>query len=150
NKSREPFSPGTVAEIELQAGLLERAEEDVRDVLLKAGRVAARIEVLLNEENMKRITGLLDSFERTSDRYGKLARDLGPTVKALPPLLQQTTQTVARAQITAESLAKLAEDTDRRVAVLDATAAAATRVARAVEDLDKDTLPRVNALLDEV
>src|SRR5215469_13896653 len=47
NKKREPFSGGTVPEIELQAGLLERAEEDVHDVLLQASRVASRVEVLL-------------------------------------------------------------------------------------------------------
>jgi hypothetical protein len=45
-------------------------------VLLKASRVASRLEELLNEQNTERITALLDSLRQTSDRYGKLARDL--------------------------------------------------------------------------
>ena len=146
-KSREPFSAATVPEIELQAGLLERAEEDVRDVLLKAGRVATRVEELLNEENTARIVALLDSFKRTSDRYGGLARELEPSLEALPGLLEQTKLTLTRAQATADNLARLAEDTDRR---LDTVTAAVTRVGQAVDDLDRDTLPRANTLLDEV
>jgi phospholipid/cholesterol/gamma-HCH transport system substrate-binding protein len=150
NRTRAPFSAGAVPEIELQAGLLERAEEDVRDVLLKAGRVASRVEELLNEQNTERIIALLESLRQTSERYGKLARDLDPSAKALPGMLEQATRTAERAQAAAGQLAKLAEDTDRKLAVLDSTAAAATRVGQAVEDLHRDTLPRVNALLDEV
>ena len=150
NKAREPFSSGTVPEIELQAGLFERAEEDVHDVLLKASRVASRVEVLLNEENTKRITALLDSLRQTSDRYGHLGRDLEPSAKALPALLQQAKLTVQRAQATADNVARLAADTDRKLAVLDNMAGAATRISRVLEDLDTDTLPRANVLLDEV
>ena len=149
-ESREAFATGTVPEIELQEGLLERAEEDVRDVLVKAGRVATRVEALLNEENTARIVALLDSFKRASDRYGGLARELEPSLKALPGLLEQATRTVTRAQATADNLARLAEDTDRRLVLLDTATAAVTRVGQAVEDLDRDSLPRVNTLLDEV
>ena len=150
NKTREPFSGGMVPEIELQAGLLERAEEDVRDVLLKASRVASRVEVLLNEQNTQRIIALLDSLRQTSDRYGNLARNLEPSAKALPALLRQATLTVERAQATADNVARLAEDTDHKLAVLDSMAGAATRVSRVLEDLNRDTLPRANMLLDEL
>jgi phospholipid/cholesterol/gamma-HCH transport system substrate-binding protein len=150
NRPPTPFSVGTVPEIELQAGLLERAEEDVRDVLRKAGGVASRVEELLSDQNTERIAALLDSVRQTSERFGSLARDLQPGAKALPALLQQATRTAERAQAAADHFATLAEDTDAKLAVLDSTAAAATRVGRAVEDLDRDTLPRLNVLLDEV
>ncbi|MBV8804198.1 MAG: MCE family protein [Sinobacteraceae bacterium] len=150
DKTHEPFSAGTIPEIELQAGLLERAETDIREVLLKAGRVASRVEVLLNEQNTQRVTALLNTLTQTSERYGTLARDLEPSAKALPILLQQSTRTVERAQATADSLARLAKDTDSKLAVLDSTGTAATRVGRAVEDLNRDTLPRLNVLLDEL
>jgi phospholipid/cholesterol/gamma-HCH transport system substrate-binding protein len=150
HKTHEPFVASAIPEIELQAGLFERAEEDVHDVLLKAGRVASRIEELLNEQTTARILALLDSMRQTSARYGNLARDLEPSAQALPALLQQATRTAERARAAADHVAELAEDTDRKLAVLDSMAAAATRVGQTAEDLDRDTLPRVNALLDEV
>src|SRR5262249_34160377 len=73
-----------------------------------------------------------------------------PSAKALPVLLQQATRVTERAQTTADNLAKLADDADRKLVLLDSAAAAATRVGQAAENLDRDTLPRVNALLDEV
>jgi phospholipid/cholesterol/gamma-HCH transport system substrate-binding protein len=151
-KSSEPLplSREKVAQMELQASMLERAETDIRDVLLKAARVADRLDELLNEQNQKRVMALVDSFERTSERYGELARNLEPSAKALPGLLQQATRTVEKAQRTVDSVAKLAEDTDRKLVVLDTVGAAAKQIGRAADDLHKDTLPRVNALIDQV
>ena len=147
---RLPLSAGTVARMELQASMFDRAETDVRDVILKVSGVAGRLEQLLSEENQKRVMALVDSIERTSERYGTLAHDLEPSAKALPGLLQQATQTVKKAQGAVDSVAKLAEDTDRKLVVLDTVAAAANQIGRAADDLHKDTLPRVNALIDEV
>jgi len=151
-KSSEPLplSSVKVAQMELQASVLERAEGDVRDVLLKAARVATRVEELLSEQNQKRLVALLDSFEQTAERYGTLAQHLEPSVQALPGLLQQATRTAQRAQGAVDSVAKLADDTDRKLIVLDTLGAAAQQVGRAAADLHKDTLPRVNALIDQV
>jgi phospholipid/cholesterol/gamma-HCH transport system substrate-binding protein len=151
-KSGEPLrlSTGTVAQMELQGSFLDRAGDDVRDVVLKVGRVATRLDELLNEQNQKRLMALVDSVEQTSARYGTLARDLEPSAKALPDLLQQATRTVERAQGAVDGVAKLVEDTDRKLVVLDSVAAAAQQVGRVANDLHKDTLPRVNALIDEV
>jgi len=151
-KSSEPLtlSREKVAQMELQASVLERAETDIRDVLLKAARVADRLDELLNEQNQKRVMALVDSIEHTSERYGTLARDLEPTAKALPGLLQKATRTVEKAQGAVDNVAKLADDVDRKLVVLDTVAAAAKQVGRVADDLHKDTLPRVNALVDQV
>ena len=110
-KSSEPLplSREKVAQMELQASMLERAETDIRDVLLKAARVADRLDELLNEQNQKRVMAMVDSFEQTSERYGELARNLEPSAKALPGLLQQTTRTVEKAQSAVDNVAKLAD-----------------------------------------
>jgi len=151
-KSSEPLplSREKVAQMELQASMLERAETDIRDVVLKAARVADRLDELLNEQNQKRVMALVDSFEQTSERYGELARNLEPSAKALPGLLQQTRRTVESAQTALDNVAKLAEDTDRKLVVLDTVGEAAKQIGRAADDLHKDTLPRVNALIDQV
>jgi phospholipid/cholesterol/gamma-HCH transport system substrate-binding protein len=151
-KSSEPLplSREKVAQMELQASVLERAETDIRNVLLKAARVADRLDELLNEQNQKRVMAVVDSIEHTSERYGTLARDLEPSAKALPGLLQKATRTVEKAQGAVDNMAKLADDVDRKLVVLDTVAAAAKQVGRVADDLHKDTLPRVNALVDQV
>jgi phospholipid/cholesterol/gamma-HCH transport system substrate-binding protein len=151
-KSSRPLPPsaGKVARMELQASMFERAEDDLRDVLVKVSGVATRVEQLLSEENQQRMLAMVDSIERTSEHYGVLARELEPSAKALPGLLQQTTQTVKKAQRTVDSVAQLADDADRKLVVLDTVAASAKQIGRAADDLHKDTLPRVNALIDEV
>jgi len=150
SSERLPLSDRNVARMELQASIFETAEDDIRDVLLKVSGVASRLEQLLSDENQKRVMALVDSIEQTSEHYGTLARDLEPSAKALPGLLQQATQTVKKAQGAVDSVAKLAEDTDRKLVVLDTMATTAKQIGRAADDLHKDTLPRVNALIDEV
>jgi phospholipid/cholesterol/gamma-HCH transport system substrate-binding protein len=93
---------------------------------------------------------LVDSIEHTSERYGTLARDLEPSAKALPGLLQKATRTVEKAQGAVDNVAKVADDVDRKLVVLDTVAAAAKQVGRVADDLHKDTLPRVNALVDQL
>jgi phospholipid/cholesterol/gamma-HCH transport system substrate-binding protein len=124
--------------------------DDVRDVLLKVARVADRVDELLSEQNQKRVMALVDSIEHTSERYGTLARDLEPGAKALPGLLQKATRTVEKAQGAMDNVTKLADDVDRKLVVLDSVAAVAQQVGRVANDLHKHTLPRVNALVDQV
>jgi phospholipid/cholesterol/gamma-HCH transport system substrate-binding protein len=149
SSERLQLSAATVPQMELQAGLLERAEDDVRDVLLKVGRVASRVEELLNDQNEKRLMALVDSVEQTSQRYGTLARDFEPSAKELPGLLREARRTAERAQGAVDGVAKLTADIDRKL-VLDTLAAAAKQIQRVADDLHQDSLPRVNALIDEV
>jgi len=145
-----PLSAGRVTRMELQASVFERAEDDLRDVLVKVSGVATRVEQLLSEENQQRMMALVDSLQRTSKEYGTLARGLEPSAAALPGLLQQATQTVKKAHGAVDSVANLADDLDSKLVVLDTVAASAKQIGRAADDLHKDTLPRVNALIDEV
>jgi phospholipid/cholesterol/gamma-HCH transport system substrate-binding protein len=146
---RLPLSSVKVAQMELQASMLESAETDIRDVVLKAARVADRLDELLNEQNQQRVMMLVDSFERTSERYGELARSLEPSAKALPGLLQQTKRTMESAQGAVENVARLAADADRKLVVLDTVGEAAKKIGRAADDFQNDSLPRVNALLGQ-
>jgi phospholipid/cholesterol/gamma-HCH transport system substrate-binding protein len=147
---RLPLSSVKVAQMELQASMLESAETDIRDVVLKAARVADRLDELLNEQNQQRVTMLLDSFERTSERYGELARSLEPSAKALPGLLQQTQRTMESAQGAVDNVARLAANTDRKLVVLDMVGEAARKIGRVADDFHTDTLPRVNALIGQL
>jgi len=139
-----------VPQLELRPGLLEVAEQNAGDVLLKADAVATRLQILLNDQNIQRFMTLVDSLEQTSTRYGDLARELVPTAKALPSLVQTTTLAVSQAKTAAAQLAQLSADADRRLGVLDTAEAAALQIGLAANDLHHDTLPRINAWLDQL
>jgi phospholipid/cholesterol/gamma-HCH transport system substrate-binding protein len=139
-----------VPQLELRAGLLEVAERNAGEVLSKADAVATRLKILLSDQNTQRFMALVDSFEQTSARYGVLARELVPTAKALPNLLENATLAVSQAKTAAERLAQLSADADRRLDVLDTAEAAAAQIGLAADDLHHDTLPRVNAWLDQL
>jgi phospholipid/cholesterol/gamma-HCH transport system substrate-binding protein len=136
------ISSTKVPQLELQGSFLERAEDDMRDLVVKVNRVASRLDELLSEQNQKRLMAAVDTFKRTLDRYGTLARDLEPTVKAAPALVQ-------RAQGTVESVTRLADDVDQKLAVLDAIATMAKELGATTDDLHRNTLPRVNTVLDD-
>jgi len=137
------ISSTKVPQLELQASFLERAEDDMRDLVVKVNGVAGRLDELLGEQNQKRLMALVDTFRGTLDRYGTLARDLEPTVEAAPALVE-------RAQGTVESVQRLADDVDQKLAVLDALATTAKEFGAATDDLHQNTLPRINAVLDDV
>jgi len=137
------LSSTKVAQMDLQASFLERAEDDARDLVVKVGRVASRLDELLSDQNQKRLMAAVDSFKRTLDRYGTLSQDLEPTVKAAPALVQ-------RAQGTVESVKRLADDVDQKLTILDALATTARELGSATDDLHRNTLPRINAVLDDV
>jgi phospholipid/cholesterol/gamma-HCH transport system substrate-binding protein len=130
------LSSEKAVQMDLEASFLERAELDARGLVLKATDVATRLDALLSEEHQARIMALVDSLERTVERFGALSRDIEPSAKALPSLLEQSR--------------KLAADADQKLIVLDRLSLAAQQVGSATDDLHNDTLPRVNALLDEV
>jgi phospholipid/cholesterol/gamma-HCH transport system substrate-binding protein len=137
------ISSTKVPQLELQASFVERAEDDMRDLVVKVNRVADRLDELLSEQDQKRLMALADTLQGTMDRYGTLARDLEPTVKATPALVQ-------RAQNTVESVERLAGDVDQKLAVLDAFATTARELTAVTDDLHQNTLPRVNAVLDDM
>ena len=136
------LSSTRVTQLDLRASFLERAEDDARDLILKASRVASRLDELLSDQNQRRMMDLVDTFQQTLARYGTLSRELEPTVRAVPALVDRT-------QATVESVRQLAGDLDQKLGLLDALTATANEVGATTEDLHRNTLPRINALLDE-
>jgi phospholipid/cholesterol/gamma-HCH transport system substrate-binding protein len=129
--------------MELEASFLERAELDVHELVSKATHIETRLDELLSDEHQARLMSLVESLNHTVDRVGWLARDIEPSVRALPALVLESHGAMS-------SISKLADDTDQKLAVLDQLSVVAQQVGRATDDLHRDTLPRVNALVDEV
>jgi len=141
---------GVVPEMELQPGLLERVEQAGGDVLVQAGRVANRLEDFLSDKNEQRLFALIDSLERTSERYGALAQDLTPTVRALPGVVNDATLTIDHAREAIDQVGRLAGDTDSRLTELDSLTRAAGHIGQTAEDLHRYTVPQLNVLIGQL
>jgi len=144
------MSKGVVPEIELQPGMVERLEEAGGNVLVQTARLANRLEALLSDTNERKLIALIDSLQRTSERYGALAKDLTPTVRALPGVVKEATLTLDHARGAIDQVGRLAGDTDGRLTELDAVKQAAGHIGQTAEDLHRYTVPRLDFLIGQL
>jgi phospholipid/cholesterol/gamma-HCH transport system substrate-binding protein len=153
--AREPLA--TTAEapgrIPLRPSLLDSGE----GLVGAFGEVAERINNLLADENQKVLIGTLARIDAASAKAAKLAEGLEPGVAALPPLLADTRAAVneARAAVgrageMVAAMTTLAAKLEERSAALAQVGDNAADVGTAARALRDDTLPRINALAEEL
>jgi phospholipid/cholesterol/gamma-HCH transport system substrate-binding protein len=128
------------------------------------GEVADRINRLLADDNQKVLIGTLARIDAASAKAAKLADSLEPGVAAIPPLLADTRAAVndARAAVNdaraavgragemVVAMTALAAKLEERSAALAQVGDNATDVGAAARALHDETLPRLNALADEL
>src|SRR5512134_2055825 len=121
------------------------------------GEVADRINRLLADDNQKVLIGTLARIDAASAKAAKLADSLEPGVAAIPPLLADTRAAVndARAAVgrageMVVAMTALAAKLEERSAALAQVGDNATDVGAAARALHDETLPRLNALADEL
>ena len=107
SQTRITLSEGKIPRIPLRAGLLERLEQSGAKILSNAELVSERMAHLFAPENQKTILGAFSSTTDATARWSQVAQDLGPTVQALPALVQQTNQTLAALQELSKNTSKL-------------------------------------------
>jgi len=141
--------PGGAAQMELQPSFFETAEDGAQQLLARIDRVAGRMEAFLSDDNQRVFMSTLSSFEKTSDQYRALARELEPSAKALPQLVASATRTVQQGESTLRELETVAANVNDRLATLDSMSSAARQLERAARDFSGQTLPRLNTFIDQ-
>ena len=142
--------PGTIP---LRPSFLDSGE----GLVSAFGEVAERINRLLAADNQKALMGTLARLDTASANAAKLAATLEPAAKAIAPLLTDTRAAVADARETIRNAAQmvaamtaLAAKLEERSAVLGQVGDNAADVGAAARALNDETLPRLNALADEL
>jgi len=153
---RQPLATaaGSPARIPMRPSLFDTGEE----LVASFGEIADRMNRLLADENQKVLIGTLARFDVAAAQATKLAESLEPAAASLAPLLVDTRvavndarDAVKRAEEMVESMtrlaAKLEEHSTPALAQIGDNADDVGAAARAINDT---TLPRLNALADEL
>jgi len=150
-KDQRPMStsPGAIAQMELQPSFFETAGDSAERLLARMDRVAGRLEVFLSDDNQRLFMSTIASIEKTSDQYRVLAQELQPSAKALPQLVASATRTVQQGENTLRALETVSANVNGRLDALDNVSNAARQLERAAHDFSGQTLPRLNAFIDE-
>jgi phospholipid/cholesterol/gamma-HCH transport system substrate-binding protein len=153
--SREPLASTaeSPARIAMRPSLFDTGE----GVVAAFGEVAERVNRLLADDNQKALMGALARIDAASARAAKLADTLEPGAKAIAPLLADTRAAVndARAAVgrageMVAAMTALAAKLEERSAALTQVGDNATEVGAAARALNDETLPRLNALADDL
>lgn len=157
--------------IPLRPGLLAKLEVRGEVILEQVEQVTKRINVLLSDDNQKRIAKALDSIGQTAGSAGQLVERLDKTVtQRVDPALAEATVTLRNVQKTAADVSRTADafsqtaGTVSQVAnnfgqtatrlnaqdgALDRLSEGADSLSGAADQLGRATLPRINRVADE-
>jgi phospholipid/cholesterol/gamma-HCH transport system substrate-binding protein len=152
---REPLT--TTAEmpgsIPLRPSLFDTGE----GVVAAFGEVADRVNRLLADDNQKVLIGTLARIDAASAKAAKLAETLEPGAKAIAPLLADTRAAVNDARVAVgragemvAAMTALAAKLEERSVALGQVGDNAADVGAAARALNEETLPRLNALADDL
>ncbi len=113
------------------------------DLLTAVSELTGRMNDLLSQENRQLVKRTLTGIEQASRTTAALAKRLEPGAAEVPALMAEVRGAAARAE---KLMAKLEE----RVGALDRMAAGLENVGSAARSFNDETLPRVNALVEQL
>lgn len=162
-KSGELRDPSDVAaaRIELRPSFLERVTDSSEVLLTRLGALAGQLGGWLSDDNRWQVTQALSAFESAAQNVSALTQGARPGVKAVPELAGKASATLGNADQLMADMRGLIAGLNQRVEALDRVAKSAERIdgsirqaAQAAADLgagaSRDTLPKLNVLLDDV
>jgi phospholipid/cholesterol/gamma-HCH transport system substrate-binding protein len=154
NPPRIPLKPSVLAQLQDRGeAIINRVEE-----------VTKRANTLLGDENQKRIAEALESIAQAAASANQLTRSLDntvktgldPALKALPPLMDRTKDTMATLKTAAGDVSRVANNFNGTVGRLNAKDGPIDRLgdgtkalSQAVESFNSATLPRINRVADD-
>jgi phospholipid/cholesterol/gamma-HCH transport system substrate-binding protein len=160
-------SSGKVAEIRMLRSIMDSGE----DLIASFGEIAERVNALLGDDNQQAIKRALAGLEKATLRVATVAEKLEPGVAGIPALigdarvalgdargalgdargaLGDARGAVGKAGALMTSLGGLAEKIDERVDALNRVARSVEEVGAAARSVNDETIPRVNALVEEL
>jgi len=123
-------------------------------VLADAREVMKRVNTLLNDKNQAQIVRALENVEVATRQLTALARALEPTAKGSEALVGDARKTFQNADRLLAEIATTNRDLAKRLEAIERVAVSAEKAGGAVSTLAdtvaSDTLPRINALAEEL
>jgi len=150
-----PSSAQAPARLTIRPSMFDRFSLAGEDLLVRAATAMEQVSKLLGDDNQKLLVRSLSDVQAVSLRIGQLADEIKPVAGAVTALANDSRKAIAgvaplllRADETLASFGQLSADLGRRLDVLDRAARSAEQVGQAASSFEGQSLPRINALLD--
>lgn len=150
--------------IPLKPSLLAQLQDRGEAIIGKVEEATGRINTLFSSENQKRIADALENISQAAASANELTRSLdntvktglNPALKALPPLVDRTKDTMITVKAAAGDVSRVAKNLNTTVGRLNAADGPIDRLgegtkalSQAVDSFNTATLPRVNRVADD-
>ena len=164
--SQEPLQPNNSdpPRIPLKPSSLAMLQERGETILARVEEVTEKINALTGEANQKRVADALENISQAAQGVNQLTQrldasvkdGLAPTLKALPPLVDNTRVALGTVKQAASDVSRVANNLNSTVTRINAEGGALDRLASGTEGLSQaldsfnmTTLPRVNRVADD-
>jgi phospholipid/cholesterol/gamma-HCH transport system substrate-binding protein len=148
-ESQEPLTPDNKnpPRIPLKPSLLSQLQDRGEALIGKVDEVTKRVGALLNEENQKRVADALEGIAQAAAGANQLTKSLdnmvknglNPALKALPPLVERTKDTMASVKTAAGDVSRVTRNLNNSTSALS----------EAVGSFNTGTLPRLNRVAED-
>lgn len=150
--------------IPLKPSLLAQLQDRSEVLLTRVDQVTQRVDTMLGPDNQKRIADALDNIAQAAAGANRLTQSLDhtirngldPALKALPPLVDRTRDTMASVKTAAGNVSTVSRNLNATVTRLNAPDGPVERLsegtrslASAVDSFTNSTLPRLNRVADD-
>ena len=150
--------------IPLKPSLLAQLQDRGEVILGRVEEVTKKVNLLLGDDNQHRIADALENIAAAATSANQLTKSLdntvktglNPALKALPPLVDRTRDTMVAVKGAATDISRVANNFNATATRLNAKDGAIERLgdgtkslAQAVDSFNNATLPRVNRVADD-
>ena len=150
--------------IPLRPSLLAQLQDRGEAIINRVEEVTQRVNTLLGDDNQKRIADALESISAAAAGANQLTKSLdntvktglNPALKALPPLVERTKDTMVTVKAAAADVSRVANNFNATATRLNAKDGPIDRLgdgtkalSQAVDSFNNATLPRVNRVADD-
>lgn len=155
NSDTEPHSPlptqtKNPARIPMKPGLIQFLEQSGKIDMTQINQILASIDKLLNEQNRRTISQMIDRLDKASGRLVALEEALSPSLKELPRLAAESDKLLQEGRKLvqhANQLTLAAEGPAKDIGnAADSIKALSDSANRMVNQLSEATIPRIEAL----
>lgn len=138
------------ARIRMEAGFLDELDKRGDQMLSKLDQTLTSLSIMFDDEHRQALTGAVQSFQKTMDRYNTLAQQAEPTVRRLPQIADNLDATLVATRNLSQSLSDPKGPLMTTISGAGSDLAVATQsMQSAANVLTYETLPQLNGFARE-
>ena len=147
---------GAPARIAIRPSLFDRFSISGEEMIVKASTAMTQINKLLDDDKQKILTQTLVNLQEATKKIGQLTDEVQPAAKGLTALSVDGHRSLGNADAMMNNIGRLAGDMNKKLDQVDRITNSAEQIAQSAERISQtaatveaQTLPRVNALVED-